>query len=106
MVEEKGCAYCAKFNREISEAYPKTTEGKTAPLRRIDLHQRWPDTLSHIKPPKYTPTFILMHNNEEVGRLVGYNGDEYFWFLLGELMQNITPEGSSPALADDNETGS
>lgn len=89
MIEESGCVYCAKFNREISIAYPKTTEGKAAPLRRLDLHEPWPAALSHIERPLYTPTFILLHNNHEVGRLVGYNGDEYFWFLLGELLEKI-----------------
>jgi len=97
MVEEKGCVYCAKFDREISEAYAKTTEGKTAPLRRLDMHERWPEALSHIKRPKYTPTFILVHDNQEVGRLIGYNGDEYFWFLLGELIQNIATEAETHA---------
>lgn len=89
MIEESGCAYCAKFNREISVAYPKTEEGKAAPLRRLDLYDAWPESLSHIEPPTFTPTFILLHDNKEVGRLLGYNGDEYFWFLLGELLEQI-----------------
>ncbi len=91
MVEEAGCVYCAKFNREIAVAYPKTTEGKTAPLRRIDLYGTWPAALNHIERPRFTPTFILLHDNREIGRLVGYNGDEYFWFLLGELLEKIDP---------------
>lgn len=89
IVEEKGCVYCAKFNREIAVAYPKTREGRIAPLRRLDLHEAWPEPLAHIERPGFTPTFILLYKNQEIGRLVGYNGDEYFWFLLGELLQKI-----------------
>ncbi len=89
MLEQKGCAYCEKFDREIAPAYPKTAEGKIAPLRRIDINEKWPEDLADIKPTTLTPTFILIENNQESGRLYGYNGDEYFWFLLGELLENM-----------------
>jgi hypothetical protein len=103
MVEEDGCPYCAKFNREIAHIYPKTEEGKTAPLQRIDLHKSWPSSLDHIDRPRFTPTFILVHDNREIGRLIGYNGDEYFWFLLGELLQQVEPASTdSPAASGDS----
>ncbi len=89
MLEQEGCAYCEKFDREIAPAYPKTAEGKIAPLRRIDINEKWPEDLADIKPTTLTPTFILIENNQESGRLYGYNGDEYFWFLLGELLENM-----------------
>lgn len=89
MVEEAGCVYCKKFNIEIAPAYPKTAEGKLAPLRRIDLADGWPADLSTIKPATLTPTFILVDNNQELGRLHGYQGDEFFWYLLGELLENL-----------------
>ena len=95
MLEQAGCAYCEKFDREIAPAYPKTTEGKIAPLRRIDINEEWPEDLAHIKPTSLTPTFILVENNRESGRLYGYNGDEYFWFLLGELLENLKTDSST-----------
>lgn len=94
MLEEKGCVYCAKFNREIGEVYPKTTEGKTAPLRRLDLYDSWPADLEKVRPDTVTPTFILVHNEREVGRLRGYQGDEFFWFLLNQLLEKIPPENT------------
>lgn len=94
MVEEAGCVYCAKFNAEVAEAYPNTREGRIAPLRRVDLNDEWPADLSQIKPESLTPTFILVDNNREVGRLHGYQGDEFFWFLLGEMLQNLDPPNS------------
>ena len=103
MVEEDGCPYCAKFNREIAHIYPKTNEGKTAPLQRIDLYESWPSSLDHIDRPRFTPTFILLHDNQEIGRLIGYNGDEYFWFLLDELLQQIEPATTvEPASSGDS----
>ncbi len=94
MLEQEGCAYCEKFNREIAPIYPKTAEGKSAPLRRIDINEEWPEDLAEIKPATVTPTFILIENNRESGRLYGYNGDEYFWFLLGELLENLQSDSS------------
>lgn len=94
MLEEEGCVYCAKFNREIGPVYPKTTEGKVAPLRRLDLHAQWPDDLKEVLSDTVTPTFILVHDAQEVGRLRGYQGDEFFWFLLNELLVKL-PEKST-----------
>lgn len=91
MVEETGCAFCARFNDEIAPIYPNTTEGSIAPLRRINIDKGWPDNLSHIKTESLTPTFILVQDNRELGRLYGYQGDEFFWFLLGELLEKLKP---------------
>ena len=96
VLEQVGCVYCEKFEREIAPAYPKTAEGKIAPLRRIDIHQEWPEDLADIKPAALTPTFILIDNDRELGRIHGYPGDEHFWFLLGELLQNLNSESPEP----------
>lgn len=88
MIEQHGCVYCEQFNREIAPAYSKTIEGSRAPLRRVDLHETWPDDLSNIRLERFTPTFILVHENEELGRLRGYPGDEHFWFLLNQLLKS------------------
>lgn len=89
MTEEIGCIYCRKFNREIAPAYPNTIEGKRAPLRRVDINKPWPENLSHITPERLTPTFILVDENREYARLRGYPGDEYFWFLLSEMLDDM-----------------
>jgi len=44
MAEEDGCYWCAKWNEEIGPAYPKTIEGKTAPLKLLcwsRMARRW-----------------------------------------------------------------
>lgn len=89
MVEEDGCVYCARFNREIAPAYPKTAEGIRAPLRRVQRTDSWPQDLAGITPARFTPTFILVQDGEEVDRLVGYPGDEHFWFLVGQMLEKL-----------------
>jgi len=88
MVERDGCVWCARWNAEIAPIYPKTTEGVAAPLRRVQLSGPYPDDLQFETKLVFTPTFVLMVDGKEQGRLEGYAGDQFFWYLLGELMKN------------------
>ena len=81
MAEEQGCYWCARWNEEIAHIYPKTDEGKTAPLRRYDLHSETPNVALERRV-HYTPTFILVEDGQEVGRIEGYPGEDFFWGLL------------------------
>ena len=89
MFEAAGCPHCARWNREIAPIYPKTEEGKRAPLRRVDIAQPRPADLATVTNVAYTPTFVLMDGGREIGRIVGYGGDEVFWSLLSELFQKL-----------------
>jgi thioredoxin-related protein len=89
MLEQPGCPWCARFNAEIAPAWPKTEEGKLAPLRRVDITEPWPEDLAGIRKERFTPTFILLESGREIGRLRGYAGDEFFWYLVGELIEQL-----------------
>lgn len=86
VLERPGCAWCLRWNREIAPIYPKTLEGRQAPLRRVDVSGPWPADLAGIEGDLYTPTFIVVENGVEVGRLRGYPGDAFFWPLLNEML--------------------
>jgi hypothetical protein len=85
MVEQAGCHWCAQWNAEISDIYPKTTEGRRAPLRRVDL-RNLPDDITFASRPVFTPTFVLVDNGQELARMEGYAGDQFFWFLLKQML--------------------
>lgn len=87
MVEQDGCHWCAKWDAEIAPIYPKTEEGKRAPLRRVDLRDL-PDDIEFTSRPVFTPTFALVENGQELGRIEGYAGDEFFWFILAKLLDD------------------
>lgn len=91
MIDSDDCPYCRKFDREIAPIYPKTEEGKRAPLARHKLGDQVPARYAslNITGNTMTPTFILVSDNQEVDRLIGYNGDEFFWFLLSELLDKL-----------------
>ena len=92
MFEQKGCHYCRVWDENIGGIYNKTPEGKFAPLRRVDIHHD--EKVANVKPVIYTPTFVLYGNGHEIGRVTGYTSDDFFWGLLGELLnkQGFHPE--------------
>lgn len=86
MVEEKGCIWCAAWDAEIAPIYAATEEGRAAPLRRIDLHGPRPEDLSFDAPLLITPTFVLVQDGQEIGRIEGYPGEDFFWGLLQRML--------------------
>ena len=89
MFEQKGCVWCQKFDREIAPAYDKTSEGKRAPLRRLDIAQPVPADLGFIGRERFTPVFVLIDEGREIGRIRGYPGDTFFWGLLANLIERL-----------------
>ena len=89
MVEQLGCYYCLEWKDEIGPIYPKTPEGKFAPIRFIDITK-----IDEIKGLKrdvvFTPTFLLMENDKELARLEGYLSEDFFWGLLEVMLQKET----------------
>lgn len=82
MFESDSCEWCEKWHEEIGVVYAKTTEAKIAPLRRVSIEDPMPGDLVQVRAVHYTPTFVVMENGEEVGRILGYPGEDFFWGLL------------------------
>jgi len=93
MFESANCEWCAAWDRDVGGIYHKTAEGRLAPLRRVDLHGPRPADLRDIGAVVYSPTFVLLAEGKELGRITGYPGDNHFWGLLGDLLRRIeTPQ--------------
>lgn len=92
MVEEPGCRFCRQWDAEIAPGYRKSPEGRFAPLKRV---RRGSPELKGLAPIPYTPTFIVMRDSEELGRITGYPGADYFYEELRPLLSRI---GFFPAL--------
>ena len=90
MVEQPGCVYCQRWDAEIGPAYPKTDEGKFAPLIRADLREGPPDGITYARRVLFTPTFVLIENGQEKARMEGYPGEDFFWPLLTKLLSDNT----------------
>lgn len=91
MIEQPGCVYCAQWDKDIAPQYPKTTEGLAAPLRRIQLRDPMPEDLTDLRPAAFTPTFVLVVDGQDRGRIEGYPGQDFFWPLLADLIAKASP---------------
>lgn len=85
MFEEAGCTWCALWHKEVGPIYPKSAEGKLAPLRELDVHHP-PSTLTLASPIVYSPTFVVVKDQKEIGRITGYPGADFFWGLLSRIL--------------------
>ncbi len=97
MVEEEGCVWCEQWLREIGPIYPKSDEGKIAPLRRIDISDPLPDDVQVTRGLHYTPTFVLLKDGKEKGRIEGYPGEDFFWGLLAQILASVDKKQASSA---------
>ena len=93
MFEQYACEWCEVWNEQVGVVYHKTREGKRAPLRRVDIHEDMPRDLKNLKPARFTPTFVLIQNGVEIGRIRGYPGEDFFWGMLEQLMSKLPVTG-------------
>ncbi|MDD9717015.1 thioredoxin family protein [Dinoroseobacter sp. PD6] len=96
MVEQVGCSYCAAWHREIGPAYPKTDEGRAAPLRVMQLRDM-PGELDLAQRARFTPTFLLISEGREIARLEGYPGADFFWPILAKMIEDASPATQNEA---------
>lgn len=97
MVEEDGCPWCARWNRDVGGEYDLTDEGKAAPLWRYDIHDPAPEGVTFASKPHFTPTFILLVDGTEVNRIEGYPGEGFFWGLLSMMLASLPDAEGEPS---------
>ena len=95
MFEQPGCIHCAAWNKEVAPEYPLTEEGRAAPLRRLQLRDPLPEGVELVSPPVFTPTFVLVENGAEAGRIEGYPGEDFFWPLLARMIAGAAQDGEA-----------
>lgn len=88
MFEQSGCVYCAQWHAEVGPGYPLSDEGKAAPLLPLHLRADLPDGMTLKSRPTFTPTFVLVVDGQEKGRIEGYPGAHFFWPMLAQLLHS------------------
>ena len=89
MVEQDGCPWCERWKAQIGPIYPKTAEGRIAPLTKVMIHDPLEKGITLASPPVYTPTFILLNDGMEVGRIEGYQSEEFFWWFMETMIKKL-----------------
>lgn len=91
MFDDPGCPYCRQWHREVGPGYANSPEGKRAPLRVLQHRGPRPADITLSEPVRATPTFVLVQDGREVGRIVGYPGADFFWSMIDNLMKKLRP---------------
>lgn len=90
MVDQRGCSHCIAWKETIGPIYPKSPEGRFAPLRTVNIRDGAPEGVRYARPVVFTPTFILIEDGAELARIEGYPGEDFFWGLLDMLLKRET----------------
>lgn len=96
-VREAGCPYCRLWDTRIAPIYPPSLEGQRATLRVVDIRDIAASGLPLARPVRVTPTFVLIARGREIGRIEGYPGEDFFWGLLGRLIEKLDRASSMDA---------
>lgn len=104
MVRRAGCPWCAAWDREIAPIYGKTDIGRRAPVRLVDLEHVNEIKLALQSPVRFTPTFVLVDEDREIGRIEGYPGEDFFWGMVERLLATSPQAGVGLTPAPMNNT--
>ena len=96
MIEDKSCPYCELWREEIGPGYGMTIEGKIAPIKIIHMTDTMPTGIDPHKPLHYTPTFVLMVDDKEASRLLGYPGADFFYPHIQQMLKSAGLLPSQP----------
>jgi cytochrome c551/c552 len=96
MFEQPGCGYCQRWDRDVGALYGKTAEARAFPLRRVDIASQKQSGIVLTAPVRFTPTFVMVDNGREVGRITGYANDDTFWGLFGTLTAKLAAAPGAP----------
>ena len=101
MFDDPTCIYCKKWLSEVGPGYPRSVEGRRAPLRRVQIRDQARLGVAFKTPITATPTFVLAEAGREVGRITGYPGPDYFYPMLDEVLRKLpAPTPARPALRE------
>jgi hypothetical protein len=97
MLERHDCPWCRRWHREIGPIWPQSDLGRRAPLRRVDIGAGpLPPDLAVLGGARFTPTFVLMSGGAELVRIIGYQGDLFFWRAAEALFSRLPQADTTP----------
>jgi thioredoxin-related protein len=88
VMEAEGCIYCTVFRRDVLPSYEESERGKDMPVRFIDVNDVAKAGIELSQPIDILPTFVVVKDNHEVGRIPGYVGPEDFFHSINYLLSS------------------
>jgi hypothetical protein len=90
MLERQDCPWCRRWHRDVGQqAWDLSDLGRRARLRRVDVGHGLPAEFGLLRNWRFTPTFVLLVGETEIGRIIGYQADLFFWQQAEALMARL-----------------
>lgn len=86
VIEVGGCIYCRVFRRDILPAYLASPHSRNVPIRFVDYNDPGASGLPVSGPVKIVPTFIMIKDDREIGRIPGYIGRTEFFRAVTHML--------------------
>ncbi|HUS52431.1 MAG TPA: hypothetical protein VMY41_00295 [Thermohalobaculum sp.] len=86
MLDRSACEWCERWDAEVGIVYAMTAEGKRAPLLRSNIFESLPEGIVLTRRAHFTPTFVLVKDGAEIGRIEGYPGEDFFYGMLQQML--------------------
>ena len=85
-ITSEHCPFCKAWDRDVGQIYDSTPYGLKARLRRVDLGDIDSALSTGAVKVFGTPTFLIVQNDTEIGRIEGYQSSEMFFWALSEYI--------------------
>lgn len=84
--EHRDCVYCRVFRSDTLPRYRESENASKAPIRFVSIEHTDTTNLKLSGAIQMVPTFVLMQDGREVGRIAGYWAPDNFFKMLSNLM--------------------
>jgi thioredoxin-related protein len=88
VMEADGCIYCDIFRRDVLPSYETSERGKDMPVRFVDVNDIDKTGIELQSPIDILPTFVIVKDHREIGRIPGYMGPEDFFHSINYLLSS------------------
>jgi thioredoxin-related protein len=86
VLEVSGCIYCNVFRRQLLPTYKASKKAKKIPIRFVDVNDPAVAEIGLTQPVGIVPTFVILENNQEIGRIPGYMSRRDFFRAIDYIV--------------------
>jgi thioredoxin-related protein len=84
--EADGCIYCQNFRSDVLPLYRESQIGRETPIRFVNVSRSDETKMGLSGAITIAPTVVLMHQGQEIDRIVGYTGPFNFMKMVAWML--------------------
>lgn len=87
VIEAKNCIYCKLFRRDVLPGFRSSKHADEVSIRFLDINELEDKSLQLQHEVQIVPTFVVVSDNREIGRIPGYIGPTDFYYAIGRVIE-------------------